>query len=323
MTKKKLFAITMALLLAVTIPLAVLAETYDLSKGSITVDAKEDGQYVSQDGGVQNEKQTTDTIIIQDKTESETTSNTITINAEKDTTADVTLSGVNIDVSSTGSEIPRVSGDVAISTVGEGNVDIELDGENTLKSGQDHAGLEKNNGGNLTIGDKDDNGSLVATGGVFGAGIGGGYGAGGSDITITGGSVEATGGRNAAGIGGGWGGNGTDITITGGDVTAISGENAAGIGGGNRGSGSNITINDGNVKASSSWRGAGIGGGQYGSGSDITINGGNVKASGGYYGAGIGGGCSGESGGGHGSDIIIAGGSVEATGGKSREALNK
>lgn len=85
MTKKKLFPLAMALLLAVTVPLAVLAETYDLSRGSITVDAKADGQYVSQDGGVQDEKQTTDTIVIQDKTESETTSNTITINAEKET----------------------------------------------------------------------------------------------------------------------------------------------------------------------------------------------------------------------------------------------
>ena len=70
------------------------------------------------------------------------TENTVTINAEKDQTSSVTLSGANIDVS---------NGKAAVSTNGEGNVSIELDGENTLKSGYRHAGLEKNNGGGLTI----------------------------------------------------------------------------------------------------------------------------------------------------------------------------
>ena len=239
MTKKKLFALTMALLLAVTIPLAVLAETYDLSKGSITVDAKEDGQYVSQDGGVQNEKQTTDTVIEQDKTASDTTSNTITINAEKGVTAEVTLSGVNIDVSNTGNGYNGVTGEAALSTGGDGNVTIELDGENTLKSGNKRAGLEKGNGGNLTVTDKDDNGSLTAVGGLRGAGIGGGYNGSGTNITIEGGNVNATGGDYGAGIGGGINGSGTNITIEGGDVTATGGNWGAGIGGGTYGSGSN------------------------------------------------------------------------------------
>ena len=78
------------------------------------------------------------------------TDNTLTINAEKDQTASVTLSGVNIDVSG--------AGKAAVSTTGAGNVSIELNGENTLKSGEDHAGLEKNNGGSLTIQDEDKNG---------------------------------------------------------------------------------------------------------------------------------------------------------------------
>ena len=71
----------------------------------------------------------------------------VTINAEKDQTANVTLSGVNIDVSG--------AGKAAVSTTGEGNVNIELNGSNALKSGHSHAGLEKNNDGNLTIQDKD------------------------------------------------------------------------------------------------------------------------------------------------------------------------
>ena len=303
MTKKKLFAITMALLLAVTIPLAVLAETYDLSKGSITVDAKEDGQYVSQDGGVQNEKQTTDTIIIQDKTESETTSNTITINAGEKTnddgskeklTAEVTISGVDIDV--------REDGKAAVSTGGEGNVTIELDGDNTLKSGYMHAGLEKNNGGNLTIGDKDDNGSLAAAGGDCGAGIGGGMRGSGSNITIEGGNVKASGGWTGAGIGGGYQASGSDITIMDSNVTASGGECGAGIGGGYQGNGSNITITGSNVTASGGSEGAGIGGGGKGHGSNITITDSNVTASGGEWGAGIGGGdC------GNGTNIAVSG----------------
>lgn len=265
MTKKKLFPLAMALLLAVTVPLAVLAETYDLSRGSITVDAKADGQYVSQDGGVQDEKQTTDTIVIQDKTESETTSNTITINAEKDTTAGVTISGVDIDAGT--------SGKAAISTGGEGNVTIELDGENTLKSATNHAGLEKNNGGNLTIGDQDDNGSLTATGGPWAAGIGGGYAGSGTDITIEGGNVTANAGGYAAGIGGGYKGSGSNITITDSNVTATGGSDSAGIGGGYRGSGSNITVSgDAQVKVSGGYATPAIGNGKYSGNGEVTPN---------------------------------------------------
>ena len=189
---------------------------------------------------------------------------------------------MNIDV--------RDKGKAAVSTTGEGNVSIELNGGSTLRSGYEHAGLEKNNGGSLTIADEDKNGKLTAWGGQQGAGIGGGSGKDGSNIFITGGGVNAIGGLAAAGIGGGLGGNGSNITISGGKVGATNGLNGAGIGGGQHGSGSNITISGGEVNAIGGESGAGIGGGHTGAGSDITISGGEVSASGGKSGAGIGGG---------------------------------
>ena len=117
MTKKKILALTMALVLAVTLPLAVLAEVYDLAQGSITVEAREDGQYVSQAGGADNVKQTTETVIKQTDSDTTSTTNTITIKAEKDQTAQVTISDVNIDVSGTGNQANRVSGDAALPQV--------------------------------------------------------------------------------------------------------------------------------------------------------------------------------------------------------------
>ena len=189
---------------------------------------------------------------------------------------------MNIDV--------RDKGKAAVSTTGEGNVSIELNGESTLRSGYEHAGLEKNNGGSLTIADEDKNGKLTAWGEQQGAGIGGGSGKDGSNIFITGGGVNAIGGLAAAVIGGGLGGNGSNITISGGKVGATNGLNGAGIGGGQHGSGSNITISGGEVNAIGGKSGAGIGGGHTGDGSDITISGGEVSASGGESGAGIGGG---------------------------------
>ena len=215
------------------------------------------------------------------------TDNTLTINAEKDQTASVTLSGANIDVSG--------KGKAAVSTTGEGNVSIELDGENTLKSATNHAGLEKNNGGSLTIADEDKNGKLTAEGGIYGAGIGGGYEGEGSNIAITGGEVEATGGIGGAGIGGGKNGAGSSIAITGGEVKATGGKYGAGVGGGLSGNGNHITITGGEVKATGGLNGAGIGGGLWGKGKDITISGdAQLKVQGGvgdYFdgpGAGIG-----------------------------------
>ena len=265
----------LALLLLVSMPMSALAATWDISKGDITVNAESGGQTVRQGGGAA----VPDSAPVITGTSKE---NNVTINAEKDQTANVTLSDVNIDV--------RDKGKAAVSTTGEGNVSIELNGGSTLRSGYEHAGLEKNNGGSLTIADEDKNGKLTAWGGQQGAGIGGGSGKDGSNIFITGGGVNAIGGLAAAGIGGGLGGNGSNITISGGKVGATNGLNGAGIGGGQHGSGSHITISGGEVNAIGGKNGAGIGGGHTGDGSDITISGGEVSASGGKSGAGIGGG---------------------------------
>ena len=225
--------------------------------------------------------------------------NTITLKTIADKVLNLTLKDVKIDVSDTGDWGHK--GKAALSVQGKGDVEIELDGDNELKSGTQRAGLEKTSTGKLTL--KDDNkeaGNLKATGGKWGAGIGSGEGSGAENITITGGTVTATGGRLGAGIGGGREGKGENITITGGTVTAAGGEGGAGIGGGSvsqwggeSGSGKNITINGGTVNATGTDGGAGIGGGENGNGEDITINGGKVNASGAYGGAGIGGGVNG------------------------------
>ena len=253
----------------------------------------------------------------------------ITVINNAATALKLTLKDVKIDVSDTGKNtgIPgtSVKGKAALSVQGKGNVEIELDGKNELKSGVQRAGLEKNTStstGTLTL--KDDkeagSGSLKATGGKYGAGIGGGNYGSGENITITGGRVNATGGWGSAGIGGGnYGrgnyGSGKNITIKGGTVTAKGGDCGAGIGGGNGGIGENIKITDGTVNATGGWGGAGIGGGDggyggYGNGKNITITDGTVTATGGIHGAGIGGGDSGI-----GENITITDGTVTATGG--------
>ena len=287
MKKKRIVSTLLALLLFAGLPVSALAAEWDISKGDITVNAGSGGQTVTQ--GSQVDVPDSAPVITGSSTE-----NNVTINAEKDQTANVTLSGVNIDV--------RDKGKAAVSTTGEGNVSIELNGGSTLRSGYEHAGLEKNNGGSLTIADEDKNGKLTAWGGQQGAGIGGGSGKDGSNIFITGGGVNAIGGLAAAGIGGGLGGNGSNITISGGKVGATNGLNGAGIGGGQHGSGSNITISGGEVNAIGGKNGAGIGGGHTGDGSDIKITGGEVNASGGVNGAGIGGGLRSK-----GNDITVSG----------------
>ena len=238
--------------------------------------------------------------------------NTITvINNIADKVLNLTLKDVKIDVSDTGDQYDwDQKGKAALSVQGKGNVEIELDGDNELKSGTQSAGLEKTSTGKLTL--KDDSkeaGSLTATGGNNAAGIGGGFQGNGENITITGGTVTATGGFSAAGIGGGREGKGENITITGGTVNATSND-GAGIGGGLLGSGENITINGGTVNATGT-DGAGIGGGNGGVGKNITITGGTVTAAGGEFAAGIGG-----SNGGSGNNITITGGTVTATGGE-------
>ena len=228
MKKKKLTASMIALVMSVSLPMTTYAANWYLEDGSVTVNADNSGQTVTQGSGsaVPDEAP----VITQRKSSVET-GNTITINAAENATANVTISDVNINTS-----------DAAVSTNGKGNVNIELDGTNTLQSGRNYAGLEKSNDGKMTITDENENGKLIATGGNYGAGIGGGDSDNGSNITITGGDITATGGDCGAGIGGGFSAGGKNITIAGGKVTAIGGTNGAGIGGGLRKNGEKITV---------------------------------------------------------------------------------
>ena len=287
------------------------AETWDIEKGDITVKAgdTEGTNKVSQ--GTIIDKEDTDTVIT-----GKSDKNTVTIEAkDKDDKVEVTLKDVNIDASS-GSE-------AAVSVTGKGDTNIELDGDNELKSGAGHAGLEHNKtdtSGELTIQDKNKNGSLTATAGSGSAGIGGSYGHDG-EVTISGGTIDATSNNGGAGIGGGYGGNGT-VEITGGDVTATGGYSSSGIGGGaimevspskSYGSDGDVTIFGGTVDATGGDYGAGIGGGYLGDGKvNISGNATIENAKTGRYGAGIGGG------GGGNSDVTVSGNATieNAEGGK-------
>ncbi len=233
----------------------------NLKYGSITVYiGADDKQYVQQDN---NEAQQRGNLSI--TTDGSQTHNTITIKGGT-MGAKVTLSNVNIETTS----------NAAVSV--SGNVELVITGTNTLRSGTDHAGVEKaDDDGTLTISGP---GTLEAYGGYSGAGIGSGSEKGCSNIVIESGTITAKGGVLGAGIGGGQHAAGQNITIRDGNVTAIPGSEAAGIGGGCRGDGRNITIEGGTVYSrSGGGRGpaAAIGGGRWpGKGENIKITGGNV-----------------------------------------------
>ena len=317
-------ALACAMMTGMTLP--AFAATYDIASGSIDIHATENGNLISQwfMNGEQKEYVSDSSGYIQDREDNNititgtSTGNTVTIDADKDQTANVTLDNVEINASSTGQ--------AAVDVTGSGNTNIELNGDNTLTGDSYHAGLEHNktdDSGTLTIQDEknddgsakgsasDTTGSLTATGGYHGAGIGG------SDkqdgqVTITGGEIIANGGSLGAGIGGGAGdtdavggagdtdavGGDGDVTISGGTITATGGSlGAAGIGGGAYGNGT-VTVTDGDITAKATGRyGAGIGGGYgaipedtlIGGNGTVTISGGTItEASGGYMAAGIG-----------------------------------
>ena len=349
MKTKRFVSTLLALLLICGLPLSAFAEEYDLSVGSVTVNVTESGQTVTHGS---NAAVPDSAPVITQSNSSTPTTNTVTINAAENTTANVTiqdvnivisdpagspqnhsgqaaitidvadgasanvtLDGVNINTKNTGGEYYTVEtgepssfrGEAAVQITGNGDVTLELDGENAVQSGFDRAGVEKNTtadsgNGELTITDENETaGSLNANGGDWGSGIGGGALGSGSNITIEGNAnVTANGGSGGAGIGGGVGRSvsGSDIIITeSAKVTANGGDLGSGIGGGSGGSGSDITISgSAEVTAKGGAAGSGIGGGYTGSGSEnITVSGdAQVKTQGGssyqfgpnYYGAG-------------------------------------
>ena len=325
--RKLLTRLVSLALIAVFLPTVAMADTWYLEDGSITVSATENGQNVSQ-GGV---TKADSAPVIRNRDSSASTTNNVTIRADTGATANVTLEDTNIDT--TGGAGPNGAGDAAVRTEGAGNVNLNVELDNTLQSGNTHAGVEKGNGGNLTIGSESGSGQLVAVGADGGAGIGsedrlasGNYNVG--NITITGGDIFATGNGGGAGIGGGWYCSASDITITGGNVTAVGKEDnpnrigGAGIGGGgsqssNAGGGSNIKITGGRVTAVGGNFSAGIGGSIGSNGDNITISDAEVIAIGGTCAAGIGGGCRlGNGIVGQGTNISISGNAnVKAAGG--------
>lgn len=270
------------------------ADVYDLTKGDISVGFKDNQQTVTQTDDKGNYVKNKDDKEIKDLVdenvtittkdaetdEVKTTDNTVTVKSDKGQTAKVTLEDVNI----------KSSEKAAMTVTGNGSVQLELNGKNTLDSSDadGHAGLEKNaveGKGSLYIKDDDkDGGSLTATGGEGGAGIGGSAktsdgkknngvttsNAWGNNIVINGGTIDATGGKGAAGIGSGVNASGEQynfwtseefVTVTGGNVTATGGEGGAGIGGAEGKDGYGLYFRDGTIKATGTGGGAGIGGG--------------------------------------------------------------
>lgn len=159
-------------------------------------------------------------------------------------------------------------------TIGDGiNPTLELIGDNVFnaKNTSTISGIIATS--MLTI---EGDGSLTATSAI-GAGIGNI-----KKLTVNSGTVIATGGSGGAGIGGGNDGSGQTVVINGGRVYAYGNGNAAGIGGGassTAGRGGVFEINGGMVYAVSGGSGSGIGyGGNKNASGTVTVNGGSVKA---------------------------------------------
>ena len=296
-----------------SIATAAFAAEYNVKDGSVDILAEGGKQYITQwedkdnnlcvkDGEGKEIRDREDSKIVlttKDETtgETETTSNTVTIDAKEGNTANVTLKDVDIEVDT----VKAKSG--AIEIKGDGNTNLELNGDNTVlvknNWSEEHAAIEKADKygtGTLTITDdknddgtakdKDENGN--AAGGDTGKLVAGGYhdaaaiGGGGTDdtactsnITITGGEITANGGTYGAGIGGGYFGDASNIRIEGNaDVTAF-GDSGAAIGSSYHSRGnSDITITDHATVTAASLDACAIGGGQDADGKvTVTISG--------------------------------------------------
>lgn len=321
MNGKRIVSAALALLLTAGMPMAALAEEYDLANGNITVKADNSGQYVSQEGGVTNEKQTTETVIKQaDNTAA--TGNTITVETSGGAKAELTIEDLNVSSGNTSAIDVKGSSEAEITLKGDNKLktddasvihvsegDVTITGDGTLYADNDpeseHAKIGSNHSedmsgsihitGNaqVTTGDdRDDAGS------GDGAAIGSGWkGKMSGDIVIDeNANVTVSSSESGAGIGSGDNGEMSgNITITdNAEVVSTSGYDGAGIGSGeNREMSGTITI-DGNAKVTawSEKEGAGIGAGENGGVSGTIRIGGNasVKAGSACDGAGIGGG---------------------------------
>lgn len=324
----------LAMVASCTVP--AFAGTYYLEKGDITVNAKEDGNHITQGDLYQDHLDEGKTIITdhEDKNDTSAVSNTVTINVDDNATGDVTIKDANIDNScgrydtekngitvDTKSENAKANitldnvtikpgedgdggnndGGAGLEVKGNGTANIELNGDNTLNGGIYHAGVEKDDTkgtGNLIIKDDyNDNGTEKSEE---------------EKKDSPTGSLTANGGFDAAGIGSSDYDHTSNIEISGGKVVASGGYDAAGIGGSKRGAAENIKISGGDITASAG-SGAGIGSGfdddshlYGGHANSIEITGGTIHATS-NTGAGIGGSEQSDY-----VDITISGGNITA-----------
>ena len=287
------FILTAAMLTTLTAP--AFAETWYIENGDITVKAGETEGTNKVSQGENPEVEDTNTVIT-NSDKDKASSNTVTIEAkDKDDKVEVTLKDLNIDASR-GSE-------AAVSVTGEGNTNIELDGDNALKSGIYSSGISSS--GSLTI----SGGTVTANGGSSGGGDGGDgiWSSGG--VTISGGSTVTANGGNGKDDYGGDGIYSSGVTISGGSTVTANGGNGGNVSGAGIISDGGVTISGGTVKAAGGDSKDGYGGDGIRSGGGVTISGNTVNAAGGNGGKvggyGI---CSFDR-------VAISGGTVEAAGG--------
>lgn len=290
---------------------------YDLANGSITVEYKDGGYYVSQEGTSADGSVAEDDgqVTISGGSAEVPTSNTITIinNADgskaytkddrqsddpRDTSAKITLDNVNIDTTKDTSE----GGKAGMTVEGSGDVTIEIGnqnpGVNRITSGGSHAGIEKTGEGTLVFRDDNNlsNGYLEVTGGAGAAGIGSAAGKDVSNIFIDNGQITAKGGDGetggGAGIGSGAGGKAENITIRNGTFNDVSGgkgtgtgegaNGGAGIGSGANGENKNLTIGNGTFNSVTGGAGknggAGMGSGGNGTNTSTTVENGTFNS---------------------------------------------
>ena len=287
--------LTAAMLTTLTAP--AFAKEWYIEEGDITVRAGETEGTNKVSQGENPEVEDTNTVIT-NSDKDKASSNTVTIEAkDKDDKVEVTLKDVNIDTSS--------RSEAAVSVTGKGDTNIELDGDNALKSDIYSSGISSSGSLTITGGEND---SLTAQGG---SGADGGHGGHGiysnGSLTISGGTVNATGGDGSNVNGSGISSN-SSVTISGGTINAAGG-NGGNVSGDGIYSNGSLTISGGTVKAAGGDSKDGYGGDGIRSDGGVTISGNTVNAAGG----------SGGKVGGYGicsfDRVAISGGTVTANGG--------
>lgn len=325
MKRKKLTASMIALVMSVSLPMTTYAANWYLEDGSVTVNADNSGQTVTQGSGsaVPDEAP-----VITQRESSVETGNTIAISTSDNAAANVTIKDINIkssndaiDVKGSSSANITLEGDNKIFSetgsalhVSDGNVTIN--GSGSLKAEIQDEPFGYNHNAKIGSHEKEDmSGSIHITGdatvktddniasncGGDGAGIGSGEdGEMSGNIVIDGNAqVEVFSNDRGAGIGSGDDGNLSDNIMIGGNaqVSATGAENSAGIGTGDDGNFTGSITIDGNAKVTAKAGGdhngsdgSGIGTGDEGKFTGTVTIGGNaaVVAAGSDEGCGIG-----------------------------------